>query len=227
MSDPWFRLRSGPTDPALNMAIDQALLEAAPGRGVPVLRCYSWDRPAASFGYFQRLADVSLLTTLRPLVRRSTGGGVVPHDADWTYSAVIPPSHPWYGLSATESYERMHRWLRDAFTMIGVPTRLAPCCDPSGPGQCFVGAEKSDLLHGDRKIAGAAQRRNRLGLLIQGSIHPPAGAERPAFESALEQVATLQHAATWHDLPETDQLLEQARRINADVYAAEAHTARR
>jgi hypothetical protein len=43
----------------------------------------------------------------------------------------------------------------------------------------------------------------------------------------LEQVATLQHAATWDDLPDTDRLLEQARRINADVYAAEAHTARR
>jgi lipoate-protein ligase A len=227
MSDPWFRLRSGPTDPALNMAIDQALLESAPDRGVPVLRCYSWDRPAASFGYFQRLADVSLLTPLRPLVRRSTGGGVVPHDADWTYSVVIPPEHPWYDVSATESYERMHRWLRDAFERIGVPTRLAPCCDPSGPGQCFVGAEKSDLLHGDRKIAGAAQRRNRLGLLIQGSIHPPTGADRPAFESALEQVATLQHAAAWDDLPDIDRLLEQARRINADIYAAEAHTARR
>jgi lipoate-protein ligase A len=227
MSDPWFRLRSGPTDPALNMAIDQALLESAPTRGLPVLRSYSWDRPAASFGYFQRLDEVSLLTPLRPLVRRSTGGGVVPHDADWTYSVVIPPGHPWYDLPATDSYVRMHRWLNDAFGRIGFSTRLAPCCDPSGPGQCFVGAEKSDLLLGDRKIAGAAQRRNRLGLLIQGSIHPPAGADRPAFESAMEQVATLHHAAAWTDLPDASSLLEEARRIAADVYASEAHTARR
>jgi hypothetical protein len=54
-----------------------------------------------------------------------------------------------------------------------VATELAPCCKKTLPGQCFVGHEKFDLLWHGKKIAGAAQRRSKLGLLIQGSVQPP------------------------------------------------------
>src|SRR5689334_22938196 len=73
---------------ALNMAVDEALLEAMPRLRKPVLRFYRWTESAASFGYFQKYATIERLTLLRPLVRRPTGGGLVPHDADWTYSVV-------------------------------------------------------------------------------------------------------------------------------------------
>jgi lipoate-protein ligase A len=169
----WYLLRSGPGEPALNMAWDEALLEAAAQLGRPVLRSYAWTEPAATFGYFQRHAEVERLTPLRPLIRRPTGGGLVPHDADWTYSVVVPPNDPWYRMSAVDSYRQMHEWIRDAFDELNHPTGLSPCRRQETPGQCFVGAEKFDLLHGGRKLAGAAQRRNRLGLLIQGSIQPP------------------------------------------------------
>lgn len=86
----WLLLNSGAGSAALNMALDEALLEAMPRLGQPVLRFYSWIEPAASFGYFQKYADVGKATSLRPLVRRPTAGGVVPHDADWTYSLVFP-----------------------------------------------------------------------------------------------------------------------------------------
>ena len=42
-------------------------------------------------------------------------------------------------------------------------------------GPCFAGYEKFDVLWHGKKIAGAAQRRNKLGLLIQGSVQPIAG----------------------------------------------------
>ena len=61
----------------------------------------------------------------------------------------------------------------DAFASLNVPTTLAPSSQKEIPGQCFVGAEKFDVLWHGRKIAGAAQRRTRTGLLIQGSIQPP------------------------------------------------------
>src|ERR1700676_2326901 len=99
----WLLLNSGRCDAAFNMALDEALLEAMPRLQRPVLRFYGWTEPAATFGYFQKYSDVESNTPLRPLIRRPTGGGIVPHDADWTYSAVFPPGHEWHSLRAGES----------------------------------------------------------------------------------------------------------------------------
>jgi len=186
----WYLLKSEPDTAARNMALDAALLEAGLELPGPVLRFYSWTEPAASFGYFQKYADVERMTHLRPLVRRPTGGGLVPHDADWTYSLTVPPAHSWYSLSATESYQQMHEWIREAFAKLGVASELAPACRKTGPGECFVGHEKFDLLWEGRKIAGAAQRRTRAGLLIQGSVQPPLIAlAREDWERAMGEAA--------------------------------------
>jgi len=151
-------LSSGPCDYDFNMGLDEALLEASSTFGAPVLRFYSWRQPAASFGYFQKFADAEKWTRLRPLVRRPTGGGLVPHDADWTYSLSVPPSCGWYHLRAIDSYFQMHEWLRLAFSRLQLASELAPSSLRSGPGQCFVGYEQFDLLSQGRKIAGASQR---------------------------------------------------------------------
>ena len=98
MGDEWYWLDSSTGDAPANMAWDEALLEAAAELGRPVLRTYAWATPAATFGYFQRHADIAAWTPLRPLIRRPTGGGLVSHAADWTYAIVVPPRHPWYSL---------------------------------------------------------------------------------------------------------------------------------
>jgi lipoate-protein ligase A len=176
------------------MALDDALLEAMPRLQQPVLRFYGWTQPAATFGYFQKFAEVERATLLRPLIRRPTGGGIVPHDADWTYSLAFAAGHEWHGLRAEESYQRTHEWIRTAFAQLDVETELAPCCKKSAPGQCFVGHEKADLLWQGRKIAGAAQRRTLGGLLIQGSVQPPpVGLRRADWEKAMRDVA----GVTW------------------------------
>ena len=173
MSESWLLLQSGSGEPAWNMALDETLLENGPKIAKPVLRFYSWTEPAATFGYSQHFAEVERATLLRPLIRRPTGGGLVPHDADWTYSLIFPPNHSWYSVKAIDSYERVHQWIQSAFEKIGVATELSPCSKKEIPGQCFVGAEKFDLLWHGKKIAGAAQRRTKNGLLIQGSVQPP------------------------------------------------------
>src|ERR1043166_9908910 len=108
------------------MAVDEALLEAMPRLGMPVLRFYGWTEPAASFGYFQKYAQVERATFLRPLVRRPTGGGIVPHDADWTYSLTFPTSNDWYSLRAVESYRRGHEGGWGAFAKTGGAAGRAP-----------------------------------------------------------------------------------------------------
>ena len=145
------------------MALDEALLEAMPRLGQPVLRFYSWTEPATTFGYFQKHRDVERATLLRPLIRRPTGGGIVPHDADWTYSLVFPASHEWHSLKATESYRRVHEWIQAAFARVNVPTELAPASSAK---------------------QGARNAESRPGCLAPVSgLHPPRSAlpNRPVF----------------------------------------------
>ncbi|HSY17523.1 MAG TPA: hypothetical protein VK815_04275 [Candidatus Acidoferrales bacterium] len=216
----WLLLNSGKCDAAFNMALDEALLEAMPRLRTPVLRFYGWMQPAATFGYFQKYAEVAATTPLRPLIRRPTGGGIVPHNADWTYSAAFPPGHEWHSLKAEESYRRIHDWLRLALAELKVTTELAPCCKKSLPGQCFVGHEKSDLLWHGQKIAGAAQRRNRLGLLIQGSIQPPAvSLVRAAFESSMCEVAKKNFSMNWTVFLPDPEMRQHAEKLSAEKFS--------
>lgn len=193
----WLFLNSGVCPPAFNMALDEALMELAPSLAAPTLRFYGWTEPAATFGYFQRYAEMERLTALRPLLRRPTAGGLVPHDADWTYSLALPAGHEWHRLRAEASYRRVHDWLGRAFARLGVETELAPSARP-GAGQCFVGHEKSDLLWRGRKIAGAAQRRTKTCLLIQGSVQPPPlNLCRDDWQRAMLAVATEVWSVAW------------------------------
>ena len=223
----WLLLRSGAGSAALNMAIDEALLLHVAGFGHPVLRLYAWSEPAASFGYFQRYANVANATGLRPLVRRPTGGGIVPHDHDWTYSVILPPNHFWYRLRAVESYRRVHEWVRRGFAEMGVVAELASESRREVQGQCFAGAEQFDVLANNRKIAGAAQRRTRDGLLIQGSVQPPEGAARQAWETALCAWGAKDWKINWRawDLPST--VASVADKLQREKYATVAYNERR
>ncbi len=195
---PWLVVDSGRCEPAWNMALDEAMLCQANVLARPMLRFYGWLEPAATFGYFQRYADLAELTPLRPLLRRPTGGGLVPHDRDWTYSLAFPVTHPWYRLAATESYRRVHEWIRRSFARLGLQTSLAAEKVVTAPGKCFAGAERHDLLLAGAKIAGAAQRRNRLGLLIQGSVQPPQSwSERQEWQESMCLTATEAWGVSW------------------------------
>lgn len=209
-------------DAALNMALDEVLLNSIARIDQPILRIYKWKEPAATFGYFQKYAEIAAWTSLRPLIRRPTGGGLVPHDADWTYSVIIPPTDPWYDLRAVESYSRMHMWVAAALKKSGIDAALASARDKQIPGQCFIGAEQHDVLFNGRKIAGAAQRRARGGLLIQGSIQPGEfmGA-RASWENAMLESIPYQCKR----LPE--RMFAAALKLADSKYSLDAHNQRR
>ena len=220
MSVHWYLLRSGQGEYALNMGLDEALLQAMPRLDRATLRFYGWTERAASFGYFQRYAEIARLTALRPLVRRPTGGGLVPHDVDWTYSLAVPPSDGWYALTASESYQRVHEWIQAAFVILDVTAELAPTCLRTEPGQCFQGHEKFDLLWRGRKIAGAAQRRTRDGLLIQGSVQPGAiRASRTQWHEAMCEAARRNYGVRWEEF-EMDAFLK----VRAECLAREKYS---
>ena len=212
-------LQSGSGNYAWNMALDEALLEFSAQLGKPILRFYSWTEPAASFGYFQKFSEVEKMTRLRPLVRRPTAGGIVPHDNDWTYSLIFPPGNSWHELSARESYRRVHEWICAAFTKLNVATEVALSARRVLPGQCFEGHEQSDLLWRGRKIAGAAQRRNRLGLLIQGSVQPPPNVAKADWQKAMCDAAHLEWNVNWQNFEPDTPLNERAAQLVKMKYA--------
>ncbi len=228
ISSTWYCLSSGKGESAFNMALDEALVEALPRLGQPVLRFYDWTEPAASFGYFQKYAEAKRLTRRRPLVRRPTGGGLVPHEADWTYSLAFPASHEWYGLAAIESYRRIHHWIQQAFASLGIETTLSPAAHNAGPGQCFIGYSRFDVLWRGGKIAGAAQRRRREGLLIQGSVQPPPLAlVRPDWERAMCDVAREQYGIEWIEFELDSAIRDRALALAAQKYSQPAFNGRR
>ena len=164
---------------AMNMAIDEALLEYA---AAPSIRFYRWHSPALSFGYFGKFAHVACYAGERDLVRRWTGGGIVFHGDDLTYSIVIPANDRAFSESSMSIYEKVHRALCDALEGNGKRAVVAGGGNPGGAADailtafsaggynCFANPVRADVIVDGRKIAGAAQRRTHRGLLQQGSI---------------------------------------------------------
>ncbi len=168
----------------MNMAIDEALLEAA---GEPTLRFYSWKQPAISLGYFGKFADSAKENGVREFVRRWTGGGSVPHGDDLTYALVTPAKHRAFQLGPRAIYAALHYAIQSALREEGLETELAAAPAPKISDACFANPVRDDLMMQDRKVAGAAQRRTRAGFLQQGSIQVPSltPAFRDRFSRAL------------------------------------------
>jgi lipoyl(octanoyl) transferase len=163
-----------PHSAAMNMSIDEALLESA---SIPIIRFYRWRSPALSFGYFGKFSDVAIYAAKRDSVRRWTGGGIVFHGDDLTYAIVIPPSNPVFEESSMAIYEKIHRALCRALAgqdqgaeLITLPNHLRAEDRGARDNNCFANPVRADIMMNGRKIAGAAQRRTRRGLLQQGSI---------------------------------------------------------
>jgi lipoate-protein ligase A len=156
-----------PRSAALNMAVDEALLEQT---AHPLLRFYRWLRPSISFGYFGRYAEVAPESERSDIVRRWTGGGIVPHGDDLTYSIIIPRTGSFFQRSSLEIYAAVHDAICRALQANGVEALLANDAAPKISDACFANAVRSDVMSGGQKIAGAAHRRSRAGLLHQGSI---------------------------------------------------------
>jgi lipoate-protein ligase A len=208
----------GSRSAALNMAIDEALLETAEN---PTIRFYKWDHPALSFGYFGKFADVADQAAERDLVRRWTGGGIVFHGDDLTYSIVIPASAPAFSESSMSIYEKIHDAIRAALAANGQSVELATNGAPRISDSCFGNPVRADVLSNGRKIAGAAQRRARGALLQQGSIQDVDLADNFADQFASELCSECYQKTL------DEGLISRAREIAKQKYGATSWLQRR
>ena len=159
--------RSGPE----NMAMDEALLEGL-GEEV-VLRIYGWEGAWVSLGYFQKLEEARRVFAGEEVefVRRMTGGGMVDHREDVTYTLLVPRGHGLAEARGEESYRVIHGAVVEALRRAGVAARMV---SEDGGGEspaCFEKAVAWDVVGADgRKMAGAGQKRGKTGLMHQGSV---------------------------------------------------------
>ncbi len=163
---------------AVNMATDEALLGRV-GRGdsPPTLRLYQWTPPTISLGYFQKYTDYELLPPPAgelAVVRRQTGGGAILHDRELTYSLALPLGHFLLDGGPNELYAQAHDVVIACLARMGIEAWRGCETDAStaarGPFFCFARRHCYDVLIGDDKVAGSAQRRTRDALLQHGSI---------------------------------------------------------
>ncbi|MCU0750808.1 MAG: hypothetical protein MUF13_14815 [Akkermansiaceae bacterium] len=150
------------------MAVDECLLLRQPP--VPVFRFYRWSRPSVTFGFAEKAAPIRALHPNREMTRRWTGGGVVEHGSDVTYSLVLPRTcaPDWQNSAAV--YARVHEAVAHVLRARELPAvRVGEGTQIPG-SLCFQAPVRHDVLVFGRKVAGAGQRRTREGLLHQGSL---------------------------------------------------------
>lgn len=177
----WRLLDTGPLPGAENMAIDEALLACFdPGSSLPVLRLYGWSPPAFSFGRFQKPEEIIDLECCRAegvqAVRRITGGGVIYHAGELTYSLVCPVGFIPGPATVKEAFFHLTSFLIGFYRDLGLEARHAAehYAGSRRLGErtplCFAGVESCDILIDGRKIGGNAQRRLKDVIFQHGSI---------------------------------------------------------
>jgi lipoate-protein ligase A len=205
-----------PRSAALNMAIDEALLRQT--LTPAIFRTYRWESRSVSFGYFSKWASIREQYPDHVSVRRWTGGGAVEHGDDFTYSLVL--LHPEKSFRAHALYQALHLSIVETFRERGTAAALSKGIDDGRSVNCFDRPVRYDVTFRDIKIAGAAIRRLRDRLLLQGSIQridlwPDLGAR---LAKKLSDVVRTQPI-----LPET---IEAAVRIANEKYGTDGWTRR-
>ena len=183
---------------AMNMALDQAILESVDRTSVPCLRFYRWQEPTLSLGYFQKLEDrqTHLQSKSLPCVRRASGGGAIVHHHELTYSIAVPDDHLCLTSKPTKStnrpkirasiganaqlYTLVHGAIARAVRECGILATSHRSLQSSNakkressvsePVLCFQRRTSEDLIVAGYKVLGSAQRRGKRSLLQHGSL---------------------------------------------------------
>lgn len=183
----WRIIDSGPASGAMNMAVDEAIMqEYIAGRVPPTIRFYTWRPPAVSLGYAQRARQELDLQACRrqgiDVVRRLTGGRAVLHDAELTYSIVVSESHPLLPSTITGSYQVLSRGLVAGLRLLGVEAnmvvpaaaysqrRARPPGKSAATAACFDSPSQYEIAVAGKKLVGSAQVRKHGVILQHGSV---------------------------------------------------------
>jgi len=160
----------------MNMAIDEALLKGLVEKKStsPTLRFYTWCPAAVSIGCLQKIPENFSLTQCRKLgldaIRRPTGGRIVLHKGDLTYSLVFAENSPDFPQGILPSYKKISQAIRHGLKLLGISSQLCSQQKINRSPFCFSLTAKYEILVNGKKIMGNAQKREKGAVLQQGSI---------------------------------------------------------
>ncbi|MFA5143309.1 MAG: lipoate--protein ligase family protein [Candidatus Omnitrophota bacterium] len=175
-----FRLiRSRPSGASCNMALDERIFSRYLDEGIPVFRVYGWKRPALTYGISQKPDDSldgpRLARDGIEVVKRITGGGILFHDNEITYSFVCSKADVGEPAGTLVSYREICAFLIRFYDLIGLKASFAlesgdfrNRCAPHE--LCSAAHEKYDIVINGKKIGGNAQKRKRQVVFQHGSI---------------------------------------------------------
>ena len=170
-----------PRSGAANMAMDQALAEAAAaGEAPPTLRFYRWHPPAVSLGRHQPIADVDAEMVQQlgyEIVRRPTGGRAILHTDELTYAVTAAADEPRVSGSLMDAYLRLSNALLSGLQRVGLQADKAGGDVRAGPNvsaACFEVPSAYEITAHGRKLIGSAQSR-RAGYVLQHGSLPLVG----------------------------------------------------
>ncbi len=232
-----------------NMAVDEMMLDiVAKAPDQTIFRTYEWSVPTLSLGYFQTIQEVEADSRWRDVavVRRLTGGGAILHHHEITYAIVLPTSHHQSGRGG-QFYRAVHaviaETLRERLAPVERRGETSSGLHASRPFLCFADRDPEDLVMGNHKVVGSAQRRRARAVLQHGSVLLEQSNLAPELPGLAEVSGTKTAAIDWADLlrerilralelsPRHDVLSEEeTRHIHAlanDVYRNTSWTNRR
>jgi len=176
----WRFIESGSQAGALNMALDEAILEAhLAGETPPTLRVYGWHPPAVSLGRFQRVDRSVDLDACRQLgvdvVRRPTGGRAILHTADEVTFGLVICAQRLGASGVMDAYRALAQGIIAGLRLLGLEARLVERTGPSGSAAaqdpaCFAVKARCDLVVGSAKLVGSAQVQRQGAILQQNSL---------------------------------------------------------
>lgn len=176
----WRYIHSGAMSGAMNMALDESLLQSvAEGNSLPILRLYRWQPATVTLGYAQNArSDVNLDACREAgldVVRRATGGRAVLHACEVTYAVIAPVQQGGFEGSVLDCYRVIAEALQHTLETLGLSSKLVPGCRQPASARseravCFTAPSQYELLIDGCKVAGSAQKRQGRGFLQHGSL---------------------------------------------------------
>ncbi|MCW3998624.1 MAG: lipoate--protein ligase family protein [Candidatus Bathyarchaeota archaeon] len=164
--DTWRYLPLQTHSAAMNMAIDEAIMQARIAEKVPnTLRLYRWQPSAVSIGRNQQPQNQVYLDAAAQLgvdvLRRISGGGAVYHDfeGEVTYS-VIAKATDLGSADVPSVYLKIYGAITDALRLLGVPADFSGGDAKNCPNLTVAG----------KKISGSSQVISRGVVLQHGTV---------------------------------------------------------